>query len=97
VLPGVVGKNADDAGGHDGRSHAKHADKWLNLCDLANDFGLELLLVRDGLAEEELIFFVSGQLSFIGEQAEKTGYNGCPNDEQYGDIVHNGHSCSSAL
>jgi hypothetical protein len=27
----------------------------------------------DSFVEEELIFFVAGQLSLIGEQAEKTG------------------------
>ena len=74
MLPGVVGKDADNAGGHHGRGHAQYADKRLNLCDFANDLGLQLLLVGDGFVEEELVFFVAGQLSLIGEQAEKTGY-----------------------
>src|SRR3981081_4102185 len=47
VQPGVVGEDADNAGGHNGRGHAKDADKWLNLGDLANNFGLKLLLVGD--------------------------------------------------
>src|SRR5882724_6013812 len=73
VLPGVVGEDADNAGGHNGRGHAKHADKRLNLCDLANNFGLKLLFLGDSFVEEELVFFVTSQLSLIGEQAEKTG------------------------
>src|SRR5229473_3593706 len=73
MLPGVVGEDADNAGGHNGRGHAKDADKRLNLCDLADNFGLKLLFLGDSLVEEELIFFVASQLSLIGEQAEKTG------------------------
>ena len=33
-------------------------------------------------AEEELVFFIPGQLSLIGEQAEKTGYDCRPDNEQ---------------
>jgi len=40
MLPGVVGEDADDAGGHYGRGHAKDADKRLNLCNFANNLGL---------------------------------------------------------
>jgi hypothetical protein len=73
VLPGVVGEDADNPGSHDGSRHTEHADKRLDFCDLANDFGLKLLLVRDGFVEEELVFFIASELSLIGEQAEKTG------------------------
>src|SRR5258708_3157333 len=73
MLPGVVGKDADDAGGHDGRGHAKDSDERLNLCDFANNLGLKLLLVGDSVIEEELVFLVASELSLIGEQAEKTG------------------------
>src|SRR5271154_5073410 len=97
VLPGIVGEDADDPGGHNGRSDAKDADKWLNFRDLANDFGLELLLVGDIFGEEELILLISGQLPLIGEQAEKAGCNCCPDNEQYGYSFHSGHSGSSAL
>ena len=60
MLPGVVGEDAENAGGHQCRGYAKHPNKRLDLCDFANDIGLKLLLMGDTFAEEELVFFVAG-------------------------------------
>jgi len=72
MLPSVVGEDADNTGGHHCRGNAEHSDKGLDFGYLANDFALELLFVGANVAEEQLVFFVSGQLPFIREQAEKT-------------------------
>ena len=53
-----------------------------NFGDLANDLVLKLLLVGDVLAKEELIFFISGQLSLVGKQAEETGCDCCPDNKE---------------
>jgi hypothetical protein len=92
MLPGVVGEDADDAGSHNGCGDSKDTDKWLKFSNLANNLGLELLLVGGSIAKEELVFFISGQLPLIGEQAKKNGCNRCPDDEQNGYGFHDVHS-----
>ena len=42
---------------------SKNPDKGLNFGDFADDFALKVLLVGADVAEEQLVFFVSGQLS----------------------------------
>jgi len=67
MLPGVVGEDADDAGGHDGCGDAKYADKGCYPVDFADDLRLNLLFVGEGFIEEQLVLFVAGELSLVGE------------------------------
>src|ERR1700733_9417109 len=68
MLPGVPGKYADDSCGHDGSGNTKDANERRNFGHFADDLGLHLLGVsRDAVTEEQLVFFVAGQLSLVGE------------------------------
>ena len=58
MLPGIVGEDADDTGGHDGGGHAKYTDKGCYPIDFADDLRLNLLFMGDGFIEEELVFLV---------------------------------------
>lgn len=68
MLPRVPGKDADDSCGHDGSDNTEDADKRRDFGDFADDLVLHLLRVsRDAVTEEELVFFIAGQLSLVGE------------------------------
>ena len=83
LLPGVVGVDADDAGRHDRGGDAQDAEQGLDLGHPANNVLLcALLIAGDVFVEEELIFFVTGELSFIGQQSEKAGCDCRPDDKK---------------
>lgn len=52
-----------------------------SICNFANDLALLALFRGLVFIEEKLIFFVTSQLSFIGEQCQKTSRYNCPDNE----------------
>jgi hypothetical protein len=88
MLPGVIGKDANDARSHGRRGDTKGAHERLYFIDFADDFGLFPLFVGFGFVEEELILFIAGQLSAIGKQRQEAGCNDRPDNEHDGYKAH---------
>ena len=88
LLPGVVNEHADDAEGYDAGCSAEKSDKGRETVYFANDFGLLVLFVGMTAVEEELIFFVTGDLPTVGEQEEECEGDYTPDDEHCGQSVH---------
>jgi hypothetical protein len=90
-LPRVVDPESDDANGDEAGRAAEESDVGGNALHLADDLVLLVFFVGVGAVEEELIFFVSGDLGAVGEQEQEAYDDDRPDDEHGGDCFEGVH------
>jgi len=84
MLPGIVREHTDDAEGQKSCGETKDVNERSNLIDLANNFGLFVLLVGVIIRKEELVLLISGKLTAISKQCQKASCECGPDDENNG-------------
>lgn len=84
-LPGVVHPESDDADGNEAGCTTEQTDVRCETIYFTNYLVLFGLFVGVGAVEEELVFFVAGDLGAVGKQEQEADYNDGPDDEHGGD------------
>ena len=81
MLPGVVGEESDDGKSGNACRASEDTDEGGDAVYLANDLALFFFFVTLCAVEEELVFFVTRDLSTISKEEQEADGDHCPDNE----------------
>jgi len=87
----VIDEESYDAGGDDAGRSPEDSDEGCNFVEFAYDLVLLLFFIRVGAVEEELVLFVTCDLTAVGEEQEEADGDDSPYDKHHGNSTERVH------